>query len=98
MVKVLEDLYKSLKLFVAMPFFDVEGQGQHTAPILPHRLVVDLHIVVEGFFIRQMEVVFLMVVGNQVMRCLFHRTFWLFNWGYLSDPSGGRLSQNDTSL
>ena len=29
----------------------MEGQGENAEPVLPDRLVVDLHVIVKGFFV-----------------------------------------------
>ena len=52
---------------ICFALFDVEGQRYPIKRILPHGLVIDLHVVVDGLFVAQMEVVLLMVRRDHVM-------------------------------
>ena len=52
---------------ICFALFDVEGQRYPIKRILPHGLVIDLHVVVNSLFVAQMEVVLLMVRRDHVM-------------------------------
>lgn len=48
----------------------MKRQREHSKPILPYRLIVDLHVVVKCFFITQVEIIFHMAVCKHSMRRL----------------------------
>lgn len=80
-----------MELLVARTLLDVEGQGQVAEPVLPSRLVIDLHVVVEGLLVAQVIVVFHMIVSNHMVRCLL--LLLVICWG---DPRcGGRPWLNE---
>lgn len=64
---ILEDLYKLQELFVARAFFDVVLERQHFEPVLADGIVVRLHVVVDRFFVAEVEIVLHMVVGQHTV-------------------------------
>lgn len=56
-VVALEDLLELEELLVVGALLDVEGEGQDPPPVLADGLVVDLHVVVDGLLVGEVEVV-----------------------------------------
>ena len=65
---VVEQLLKLEELGVVESFLDVECQGHVVVVLLADGFVVDLHVVINGFFVAEVEVVFLFTVHDQAMR------------------------------
>jgi len=67
-VRVVENVLKAHELFVHITFFYMERQWQIIKRILAQGFVIALHIVVNCLLVGQMEVVFLMVARNHMVR------------------------------
>ena len=75
-VSVLENFSKLLKFFVMDAFLYMEGVRDNLVPLdSAHRLVEHFHVVVESFFVGQMEVVFNMIILNAILLSLV--SYWL---------------------
>lgn len=77
-LRVVECLLELVELSITLTLFDVVGEWERVERVLPHRLVIDLHIVVDGLFVTQVEVVFLMVRCDHVMAGLVLLLLLLF--------------------
>ena len=65
---IVVNLFELAELAVCKSVFDVVGEGQVLECVLVGRVVVHLHVVVDGLLVRQVEVVFLVVRCAQTVR------------------------------
>lgn len=68
LLKVIEQLLKLQKLRVVQTFLDVESERHKIVVLFADGLVIDLHIVKNGFFVTQVIVVFHLGISQQVVR------------------------------
>ena len=61
--------FELLEFSVSQPLLDVVSQRHHLKRVLVRCLVVNAHIVVNRFFVRQVKVVLLMVRGAKTVGC-----------------------------
>ena len=84
---------------ICFALFDVESERYPVEWILSERFVVDLHVVVDGLFVAQMEVVLLMVrrdhvVAGVVLFLLLLLVIVVFAFAIVSVGSGSDLLQD----
>ena len=65
--RIVKSLYELLEFPITFAFLDVICQRNHVKWILTQRFIVDLHIVVDGLLVAEVEVVLLMIGGDHVV-------------------------------
>lgn len=77
-LRVVENLVEFLKLTVVLAFLDVVREWQRVVGVLSAGLQVDLHVVVDGLLVAQMEVVLLVVRRDHVVTSVVLLLLFLF--------------------
>ena len=66
-LRVVESFNKFKELSVILSFFYMVGQRNRVKRVLPNRFVENLHVIVDGLLVTQVEVDFLVVRRDHVM-------------------------------
>jgi hypothetical protein len=78
LVRIVIDFFKFTELTICKTIFDMVGQWQIVKSVLVCRFIIHFHVVVDSFFVREVEIVFLMVRSAEGMTCqIFFFHFWL---------------------
>ena len=78
LLSVMEELFKLEPLSVVQALFDVEGEGHVGVVVLSHGFIVHLHVVEQGLFVAQVEVVFHLGVYDHVVGSYIFFFFFIF--------------------